>query len=229
VETGEIMLFLGNRFVVTVRRGELGPLDGLRADLERHPETLAHGPAAVLHAVMDAVVDSYGDVEAELQTDLDAIEADVFDVHSRTDVSSIYRLKREVLEVRRATEPLVEALRRLTTQDVPYVQASARPFFRDVLDNLLRVVDQVESYDRLLTDALAAHLAQATVRQNEDMRRISAWVAIAAFPTMVAGIYGMNFDHMPELRWRYGYYAVLFLMATVCLLLYRQFKRVGWL
>jgi magnesium transporter len=205
VETGEIMLFLGDRFVVTVRRGELGPLAGLRADMEQHPETLAHGPAAVLHAVMDAVVDSYTAVESELQRDLDAIEADVFDVRSRTDVSAIYLLKREVLEVKRATGPLVEPLRRLTSQDVPYVQETARPFFRDVLDNLLRVVDQIESYDRLLTDVLSAHLAQATVRQNTDMRKISAWVAIAAFPTMLAGVYGMNFEYMPELSWRYGY------------------------
>jgi len=229
VETGEIMLFLGDRFVVTVRRGELGELAGLRSELERRPDTLSHGPAAVLHTVLDAVVDSYTAVEGELQIDLDGIEADVFDVHSTTDVSAIYRLKREVLEVKRATGPLVEPLRKLTTADIPYVQATARPFFRDVLDNLLRVVDQVESYDRLLTDVLTAHQAQAAVRQNTDMRKISAWVAIAAFPTMLAGIYGMNFEYMPELGWRYGYPAVLALMAAVCVGLYRQFKRVGWL
>jgi magnesium transporter len=229
VETGEIMLFLGDRFVVTVRRGELHPLADVRHRLETSPQALRHGPALVLHAVMDSVVDTYMAIDAELQRDLDQIEGEVFGADGSGDATRIYALKREVLEVRRALGPLVEPAHVLVEGSVPYVAPSARPFFRDVVDHLLRTVEHVESYDRLLTDVLSAHLAQVSVRQNADMRKISAWVAIAAVPTAMAGIYGMNFDHMPELRWRYGYFAVLAVMAMLCTTLYRAFKRSGWL
>jgi magnesium transporter len=229
VETGEIMLFVGDRFVVTVRRGELHPLADIRHRLDASPEALRHGPAVVLHAVMDSVVDTYTTIDHELQRDLDEIEAAVFDGGTTADATRIYALKREVLEVRRAVVPLVDPVQRLVQDDVPHVSPSARPFFRDVADHLLRTVDHVESYDRLLTDVLSAHLTQVSVRQNEDMRKISAWVAIAAVPTAVAGIYGMNFENMPELRWHYGYFAVLAVMATACVSLYAAFKRSGWL
>jgi magnesium transporter len=125
--------------------------------------------------------------------------------------------------------PLVEPAQRLAERDVPHVPQSARPFFRDIADHVLRMVDHVESYDRLLSDILSAHLTRISVQQNDDMRRISAWVAIAAVPTMVAGIYGMNFDNMPELHWRYGYPMALGIMALACITLYRSFKRSGWL
>ena len=229
VETGEIMLFLGDRFVVTVRRGELHPLADVRQRLDAAAEVLRHGPAAVLHTVIDSVVDTYVSIDAELQRDLDQIESDVFEGGGRGDAARIYALKREVLEVRRAVVPLVPAVRCFAEQDVPYVPTSARPFFRDVVDHLMRTVDHVESYDRLLSDVLSTHLAQVSVRQTEDMRKISAWVAIAAVPTAVAGIYGMNFEHMPELGWRYGYYVVLAVIAVTCVALYRAFKRSGWL
>jgi magnesium transporter len=229
VETGEIMLFVGDRFVVTVRRGELHPLRDVRERLDTAAETLRPGPVAVLHTVVDSVVDTYLRIDAELQRDLDQIESDVFAGVGRGDAARIYALKREVLEVRRAVVPLVDPLRRLVEEEVPYVPGSARPFFRDVLDHLMRTVDHVESYDRLLSDVLATHLAQVSVRQNEDMRKISAWVAIAAVPTAVAGIYGMNFENMPELGWRYGYYIVLAVITVVCVSLYRAFKRSGWL
>lgn len=229
IETGEVMVFVGDRFVVTVRRGELAPLAGIRAELESDPETLRLGPLAVLHRVVDRVVDGYLAVDAEVQTDLDAIESAVFS-GDLTDTGSIYRLKREVLEFKRAALPLAEPLRMLhQSPRSPVPDGELRLLLRDVSDHLHSVIDHVESYDRLLTDALGAHLAQISVRQNEDMRRISAWVAIAAVPTMVAGIYGMNFDHMPELRWRYGYLLVLLVMAGACGALYRGFKRAGWL
>lgn len=229
VETGEIMLFLGDRFVVTVRRGELSPLADVRHRLEDQPEMLAHGPAIVLHTVMDSVVDAYTAIDVELERDLDAIEIDVFAGDRHTDAARIYALKREVLEFRRAAGPLVEPARRLWEEDVAFVEQAARPFFRDVHDHLVRVEEHVESYDRLLTDVLSAHLAQVSVQQNNDMRRISAWVAIAAVPTMVAGVYGMNFDYIPELGWRYGYFAVLGVLAVACATLYRGFRRSGWL
>jgi magnesium transporter len=134
-----------------------------------------------------------------------------------------------VLEVRRAVVPLRDAMVRVAGQPVPHVPPEARPFFRDVADHLLRVSDHVESYDRLLGDILSAHLTRVSVQQNDDMRRISAWVAIAAVPTMLAGIYGMNFEHMPELHWRIGYPLVVAVMAGACFALYRSFKRSGWL
>ncbi|HKG50979.1 MAG TPA: magnesium and cobalt transport protein CorA [Actinomycetales bacterium] len=250
VETGEVMLFVGEHFVVTVRRGEAAPLREVRRRLETNAEYLAQGPAAVLYAVMDAVVDGYTAIDAEIGQDLEQMEDRVFageiEVEARAlgeqppegsgkrrqggqDARQIYLLKREVLEFRRAVQPLLEPAKRLAERDVPHVPASSRPFFRDVADHVLRVVDHVESYDRLLSDILSAHLTRISVQQNDDMRRISAWVAIAAMPTMIAGIYGMNFDNMPELHWRFGYPMALSLMAAVCLLLYRSFKRSGWL
>lgn len=252
VETGEVMVFVGEHFVVTVRRGEAGPLAEVRRRLEGRSDELAHGPAAVLHAVMDAVVDGYLEIDGEIEIDLEQMEESVFageveveaealgdgDPVDRSegsqrqrsgDARRIYLLKREVLEIRRAVQPLVDPVRRLAERDVPHVPAEARPFFRDVADHLMRVVDHVESYDRLLSDILSAHLTRVSVQQNDDMRRISAWIAIAAVPTMIAAIYGMNFEDMPELGWRYGYAMVLLLMAAACSLLYRSFKRSGWL
>jgi magnesium transporter len=242
VETGEVMVFLGDRFVVTVRRGDANPLAGVRARLEQNAEHLSLGPAAVLHAVMDSVVDNYILVDNEIHEDLEHIEQLVFSGTRGVDATVIYRLKREVLEIRRASQPLADAMERLFVQPhraiVDRDGSDVLAFFRDVKDHLLKVNDHVESYDRLLSDILSAHLAQISVGQNDDMRKISAWIAIAAVPTMIAGIYGMNFDNIPELtasvtvgdsEYYYGYFVVLALMAVVCLGLFRAFKRSGWL
>ena len=230
IETGEVMVFVGDRFVVTVRRGEANPLTTVRHMLELAPEHLDHGPIAVLYSVMDSVVDNYVTIDKEVQEDLDEIERQVFSGSRDVRAEGIYALKREVLEFRRATVPLEEPLRRLSEDPtMPGMKDEARPFFRDISDHLLRVSDHAESYDRLLTDVLNAHLAQISVQQNDDMRRISAWVAMAAVPTMIAGIYGMNFDNIPELHWRYGYFIVLGLMAATCTALYRAFRKSGWL
>ncbi|KRF24935.1 magnesium/cobalt transporter CorA [Phycicoccus sp. Soil803] len=230
VETGEVMLFVGDRFVVTVRRGEANPLAGVRHNLEGNVDTLRHGAIAVVHAVMDSIVDNYVSIDAELQKDLEDIEASVFTGANRVSSATIYRLKREVLEFRRAAVPLAAPLKMLHDGSrSPLPQKEVRLLFRDVADHLLRVIDHVESYDRLLTDILNAHLAQISVQQNSDMRKISAWVAIAAVPTMIAGIYGMNFENMPELKWHYGYYIVVAIMAAACLGLYRAFRKSGWL
>jgi magnesium transporter len=230
VETGEVMLFVGDRFVVTVRRGEANPLAGVRHGLEGNADGLRHGAIAVVHAVMDSIVDNYVSIDAELQKDLEDIEASVFTGANRVSSATIYRLKREVLEFRRAAVPLSAPLRMLHDGSrSPLPQKEVRLLFRDVADHLLRVIDHVESYDRLLTDILNAHLAQISVQQNSDMRKISAWVAIAAVPTMIAGIYGMNFDNMPELKWHYGYLIVVGIMAVACLGLYRAFRKSGWL
>ncbi len=230
IETGEVMVFVGDRFVVTVRRGEANPLAGVRRRLEDDRVNLEHGEIAVLHAVMDSIVDNYLRVDGELQVDLEEIEEQVFSGAREVDSGSIYRLKREVLEFRRAAVPLAAPLSMLhdgTRSPLP--DHEMRLLMRDVADHLLRVIDHVESYDRLLTDILGAHLAQISVQQNEDMRKISAWVAIAAVPTMIAGIYGMNFHDMPELSFSWGYPAALLLMAAACVSLYRAFRRSGWL
>ncbi|MCH8612515.1 magnesium and cobalt transport protein CorA [Arsenicicoccus dermatophilus] len=239
VETGEVMLFAGDRFVLTVRNGEANPLAGVRARLELAPEQLVHGPAAVIYSVLDSIVDNYVLIDTELQEDLDRIERNVFGGAQGDFASEIYELKREVLEFKRASVPLAEPVRRLAKdRSVPVVHKPARPFFGDVLDHLLRVNDHVESYDRLLTDVLNAHLAQIGVRQNEDMRKISAWAAMGVWPTMIAGIYGQNFRFMPELEASvtvggtevyWGYWYALALMAGGSGYLYRLFKRSGWL
>lgn len=229
IETGEVMVFVGDRFIVTVRRGELSPLAGVRHDLELHPERLRLGPLAALHAIVDSVVDTYRTIDAEVARDLEAIEEAVF---SGTDVdtSAIYRLKREVLEFRRAAHPLSVPVQMLHTSAAsPVTNPEVRLLFRDVDDHLRAVIDHVDSYDRLLSDILGAHLAQVSVQQNADMRRISAWVAMAAVPTMIAGVYGMNFVNMPELDWHYGYFAVLGVMAVVIAGLYATFKKHRWL
>ena len=229
VETGEISLFIGHDMAITVRHGEGAELSGVRARMESQPEILAHGPAAVLYAVADTVVDTYLDVAAELQIDVDELEASVFSPGRTDDFERIYKLKRELQEFRRAVVPLAEALTGISTEPMPAIPDDARPFFRDVYDHLLRVQEQVESIELLLSGILQAHLAQVGIRQNEDMRKISAWVAILAVPTMIAGIYGMNFHKIPELAWTYGYPMALGLMATICGLLYRGFKKSGWL
>jgi magnesium transporter len=229
IETGELMLFVGDRFVVTVRRGELSPLTNIRAALEADPSTLGHGPLAVLHAILDRVVDNYLAIDAEVAQDLEEIEREVFS-GSRMDSGSIYRLKREVLEFRRAAMPLSEPLKTLhLSPRSPVPEGELRLLLRDVSDHLHAVIDHIESYDRLLTDMLGAHLSQLSVQQNDDMRKISAWVAIAALPTMIAGVYGMNFDYMPELHARWGYFVVLVVMVAGSTGLFRAFKRSGWL
>lgn len=229
VETGEVMAFVGDHFVVTVRRGEVGSLTEVRKALQDEVHRLSLGPKAVLHAVMEHVVAGYTLIDGELEQDVEEMEEQVFSPARSSDAQRIYSLKREVLEVRRAAAPLVAPLKQLVDRDGSDPADHALFVLRDVLDNLVRTVEHVESYDRLLTDILNAHLAQVSVRQNDDMRKISAWAAMFAVPTLIAGVYGMNFDYMPELRWHYGYFLCLALMVGACAALYRTFKRSGWL
>jgi magnesium transporter len=230
VETGEVMVFLGANFVITVRHGEHGGLQRVRKGLEADPDLLSLGPSTVLHSVLDSIVDSYVGVCRALQEDIDETETAVFTASNRiTDSNVIYVLKREVLELRRATAPLVPVVRHLSHGRLDQIAPEIRDYFRDVDDHLSEVVDRVNGFDDLLTTLVSANLARVSVVQNEDMRKISAWVAIAAVPTMLAGIYGMNFKHMPELNWTFGYPLVLAVMATFCGLLYRAFKRNRWL
>jgi len=229
VELGEILVFLGRNYVVTVRHGEGSSLHGVRERLETEPRLLAHGPGAVLHAIVDRVVDDYAPALAGLGEDVEQVEEEVFSPERTNPVERIYKLKREVLEFNRATASLVDPVNRLARGEYDIVPTEVRAYFRDVEDHLRRVREQLDGYRDLLTSVLEANLAQVTVQQNEDVRKISAFVAILAVPTMVAGIYGMNFEHMPELRSEAGYPVVLAAMAAACFALYRYFKRIGWL
>jgi magnesium transporter len=229
IELGEILLFVGDGFVVAVRHGEATALSDVRRSVESSPDRLRRGPETVLHAIVDRVVDEYEPVARALEEDIEEVEAEVFSPARTNSAERIFKLKREILEFSRATGPLAEALDALCADSVPHVDGSMASYFRDVRDHLARIVDQTNSNRELLTSVLTANLSQIGVRQNEDMRRISAWVAIVAVPTMIAGIYGMNFDTMPELRWTYGYPLIVGIMATICVALYLRFRRSGWL
>ena len=229
VETGQVSVFLGRDFVITVRQGSGVSLATVRADLEAREHLLGFGPAAVAYAVCDRIVDGYEEVAAALEDDVDEVEASVFSAERTQDTQRIYVLKREVAEVRRAVQPLRVPMQRFASATYPFVPTESAHFFRDVADHVARVSEVIDTLDMLLSTAFDAHLARISVQQNEDMRKISAWVAIAAVGTLVAGIYGMNFEHMPELHWRFGYAWALALMATASVFLYRVFKRSGWL
>ena len=226
--TGQIMVFVGEKFVVTVRHGVSTSLADVRRALEAEPDRLTWGPASVLHAVADKVVDDYGLVMFGLDNDIDQIEEEVFSSPSAAHAERIFKLKREILDFRRAVEPLRIPLGELA-KGIKSVDERSEEYFRDVLDHLTRVAEHLSGLDALLDSALSANVAQVGMRQNEDMRKISAWVAIIATPTMIAGIYGMNFRHMPELRWAYGYPLSLVFMVLVCYGLYRNFKSRNWL
>jgi magnesium transporter len=229
VETGEISLFVGPKFVVTVRHGAGGALSEARQQLEGMASVLAHGPSAVVYAVCDQVVDRYEDVAGSLQEDVDEVETSVFSTERTNDSARIYVLKRELAEMRRAVMPLREPMNRFTAGSVDGIHSDAGPYFRDVADHLNRVADTIDSLDTLLSTAFEAHIAQISIQQNDDMRRISAAAGIIVAPTVVGSIYGMNFDHMPELHWTLGYPFALSLMILSSLAVFVISKRAGWL
>ncbi|MFI0984379.1 magnesium and cobalt transport protein CorA [Streptomyces exfoliatus] len=234
VETGEVMCFTGPDFVITVRHGGQGSLRNLRHRLQSEPELLAKGPSAVLHAIADHVVDGYIAVADAVELDIDQLEIDVFSPAAKgstrgADTGRIYQLKREVLEFKRAVTPLLRPMQLLSERPMRLVDPDIQKYFRDVADHLARVQEQVVGFDELLNSILQANLAQATVAQNEDMRKITSWAAIVAVPTAVCGVYGMNFDHMPELHWKYGYPMVLTGIVVICFTIHRTLKRNGWL
>jgi magnesium transporter len=230
VETGQVAIFIGPWFAVTVRFGSIGDLANVRARIQSSPNLRAHGPFAVLYGVIDGAVDAYVAVMDALSDDIDEVETEVFgDSPSRMSPRAIYNLKRENQEVRRAVSPLVIPAHLFVDHAVDDIPADLRHYFRDIGEHILRVSDAVDSSDNLLLTLLMASTALQDLQQNKDMRKISAWVAIAAVPTAVAAIYGMNFRHMPELDWAFGYPAVLAFMAGACALLYRAFRRSGWL
>jgi magnesium transporter len=229
VETGEINVFVGSDFVVTVRHGTGGSLHRARRALEDREKVLAHGPSAVVYAVCDEVVDAYEAVAESLQEDVDEVEIAVFSEERTNDSARIYVLKRELAEMRRAVFPLREPINRFISGSVRGVDPEAAPYFRDVGDHLARVSEVVDSLDSLLSTAFEAHMAQISIQQNDDMRRISATIGLIAAPALIGTIYGMNFENMPELKWHLGYLFALGLMVMASLTVWILSKRAGWL
>ena len=247
VAFGETHIFVGRRYVVTVRHGSQRSYTGLRARCEATPALLAKGPGFVLYALMDFLVDQYFPHVAALEEEVAHLEeqlvGDTGQPVSRTTLTRIYRLKRDLLAVKRAVAPLVEVCTRLTRFDLDLIPEDTRPYFRDIFDHVMRINELVDNLRELLTTAFEVNLslisveenrdmrrlAEVSVEQNRDTRRLAAWAAIIAVPTMIAGVYGMNFQQMPELSWWFGYPLALTLMGAACVALYWGFKRSGWL
>jgi magnesium transporter len=229
VQIGEIMLFVNQAFVISVRHGEASALREVRERLDRRTDLVEAGTGAVLYAIVDKVVDDYEPVVDGVSVDIQQIEQQVFSADRTNPAERIYKMEREVLEFHRAVLPLTSPVDRLARGHFDLIEPELRTYFRDVHDHLLRVAQQIQGFRELLSSALHANLTQVSVRQNEDMRRITAWVAILAVPTSVAAIYGMNFKHMPELNWTFGYPLVMAVIFVACVILYMRFRRAGWL
>ena len=228
VEFGEVHAFVGPDFVVTVRYGEANELGEVRRWAEGKPDLLRRGPYSVLYAIMDRIVEDYVPVADGLENDIDEIEVEVFG--NKPDVSKrIYELFREVVQFHQATQPLAGAMGRLTEAGEHAIDEEVRRYLRDVQNRVLRVTERALGFRELLTNILSVNLTLVSVNQNDQMKKISAWAAIVVVPTLIAGIYGMNFDYMPELHWRYGYLEAISLMVLIALILYFNFKRSDWL
>jgi magnesium transporter len=228
VEFGELHVFVGDDFVVTVRHGEAPALGEVRRRLEDEPELLRRGPEAILYAIMDRVVDDYGPVVDGLENDIDEIEEEVFGGNPGVS-RRIYQLSREVIQFQRATKPLVGALEYLVGDEGLELDSEVRRYLRDVEDHVLRVTERVEGFRELISNILEVNLTLVGINQNDEVKKISAWAAILFAPTLVGTIYGMNFEYMPELKWLLGYPFALALMALISLTLYLIFKRRGWI
>jgi magnesium transporter len=229
VEFGEINIFAGPGYLISVRHGEAAGLNPARRRLEERPELLREGAAAAVWAILDQVVDGYGPVVEGLENDIEEVEQDIFDRESDA-TERIYFLKREVIEFHHAVQPLLTPLEQLERgTDSTEMSTELRGFFRDVADHARRADDQLMGQRELLTSVLEANLALLSVRQNEVVRTISAYAAIIAVPTFIASVYGMNFEYMPELRVHLGYPLCLAVMAIAVVVLHRFFRRIDWL
>jgi magnesium transporter len=230
LEFGETHIFVGPQYLISVRHGSVKSHAELRTRCEGVPHLLGKGPGFVLYALMDFIVDQYLPVVEELEERLEQLEEEIFDVRvTRLTTERIYALKRDLLALKRTVAPLLDVCGRLMRYDFNLIPDDTKPYFRDVHDHVVRVNEMIDNVRELVTTALEANLSIASVAQQEDTRRLAAWAAIIAVPTMIAGVYGMNFEFMPELQWRYGYPLVLAFTAALCVSLYVGFKRSRWL
>ena len=227
---GETHVFVGPRYVVSVRHGSSLPYTAVRARCEATPQLLCKGPGFILYALMDFIVDQYFPVVDALEDELEMLEEEIFgEAVNRATTERIHKLKRELVQVKRAISPLMDVCNRLLRYDLELIPEDVRLYFRDVYDHVIRLNELVDMTRELLASALEANLSLTSVAQNEVMKKLGAWLAIIAIPTMVAGIYGMNFDFMPELKSPWGYPLTLAGMFVACTMLYMYFRRVDWL
>jgi len=227
---GETHIFAGQGYLVTVRHGASLSYQPVRRRLEGTPLLLEHGESFVLYALMDFVVDNYFPIIDEIETEVERIEDTVFrESNAQIDVQRIYELRRDLLTLRRAMAPLCEVCTRLTRPGMPVIEPDMHHYFRDVHDHVLRIDESIDMLRELLTSVFESSVMLSSTRQNEVTKMLAAWAAILAVPTAIAGIYGMNFEFMPELKWEYGYFVVCGLMAGLCGFLFWRFKRTGWL
>lgn len=230
LEFGETHIFVGPRYVVTVRHGSLKSHTGLRGKCEAEPECMALGPGYVLYALLDFVVDQYFPIIEELETEFERIEVDIFDgLTQRQTTKRIYDLRSDLVYLKRAVHPLIEVCHRIERVETTLVPEEIRVYMRDAHDHVLKIHEMLEGLREMSASALEAHLSLLSIAQSDETKRLAAWAAIIAVPTMVAGVYGMNFKFMPELDWQYAYPVVVGGMAVLCLVLFRQFKKSGWI
>lgn len=230
IDLGETHFFVGRNFIITVRHGSSLAYTDVRTRCESTPHLLQRGPGFALYAVMDAIVDQYFPVVDALEEELENLEERIFDEKFRRETTAqIYHLKHQLLDVKRSVSPLIDICNRLMRFDLKLIEEETRPYFRDVYDHAIRINEMVDNSRDLLSTALEANLSLISISQNEVSKRFAGWAAIIGIPTMVAGIYGMNFKFMPELNWPLGYPLIMILTFGTCIVLYLHFKRSGWL
>jgi magnesium transporter len=230
ISFGETHFFVASNFIVTIRHGSSLSYNEVRTRCESTPQLLRKGPCFALYAVMDSIVDQYFPIVNELGEELEKLESDVFEGKpNRETIMQIYELKRELVEVKRAVVPLIDICNRLMRFDFTLIPEEGRPYFRDIYDHALRINEMVDNTRELLSSVLEVNFSLISVAQNEVSKKFAGWAAILGLPTMVAGIYGMNFKFIPELSWHYGYPVILGLTVFSCIFLYRHFKKSGWL
>ncbi len=231
LQVGEVDIFVGRNYVLSVRNRTLKGFQDVRARCEREPELLRHGSGYVLYALMDAVVDRYSPVFDSLETELEEIESRIFSAATttRANIEALYDLKRKLMTLKHAAGPLLDSIGKLFGGRVPQVCAGMSEYFRDVYDHLIRVNQNIDSTREMVTTATSVNLSLITLAENETTKRLAAYAALVAVPTMVAGVYGMNFEHMPELKWVWGYPFALSLMVGIDIYLWLRFRKSGWL
>jgi len=230
VRFGETHAFIGPRFLVTVRHGASLSYAPVRQRLERDPEALAQGPSVALHAVLDFVADNYQPIVSDFEEELDALEQDVFaETYKRGTIQRLYELRKELTQMRMAVAPMQDILSQLIRAPALGIPDAVKPYFRDVLDHVVRVADTIDTLREMVSAAMSVNLSLVTVAQGEIVKKLAGWAGLLAAPTLIASWYGMNFEHMPELHGRHSYAILIGAVVLFCVLLYRYLRKIRWL